>query len=109
MMPNQSHLILLIPMAPKQINFWIESKTNGLIKEMIDKLNDNTVMLLINAIYFKGKWKSQFDPKNTVQSPFYKPDGASSDVPMMKQTSEFKIFPGKDLYWQNFLMDREIL
>jgi serine protease inhibitor len=100
------------PMAPKQINSWIESKTNGLIKEMVDKLNDNTVMLLINAIYFKGKWKSQFDPKNTVQKPFYKSDGTSSEVRMMKQTSNFKIFPGQGFilaefpYGQgNFVMD----
>ena len=46
------------PLAPKQINTWIESKTNGLIKNMVDELNENTVMLLINAIYFKGKWNS---------------------------------------------------
>ena len=55
------------PLVPKQINSWIESKTNGLIKNMIDKLDQNTVMLLINAIYFKGKWNSQFDKENTVQ------------------------------------------
>ena len=66
------------PLAPKQINNWIESKTNGLIKNMVDKLNDNTVMLLINAIYYKGKWKSQFDVKNTVQKLFYKPGGITS-------------------------------
>lgn len=100
------------PQAPKQINNWIEGKTNGLIKEMIEKLNDNSVMLLINAIYFKGKWKSQFNPRNTVQSSFYKQDGASSVVPMMKQTSEYKIFQGNGFvmaefpYGQgNFVMD----
>jgi serpin B len=58
--------------APDRINDWIENKTNGLITEMIEKLEDNTVMLLINAIYFKGKWKSQFDESKTVQMPFYK-------------------------------------
>lgn len=99
-------------LAPKQINSWIESKTNGLIKNMIDKLNDNTVMLLINAIYFKGKWKSQFDVVNTVQRSFYKPGGVTSEVPMMKQTSDFKIFTGVGFvlaefpYGQgNFVMD----
>jgi serpin B len=100
------------PLAPKQINSWIESKTNGLIKNMIHQLNDNTVMLLINAIYFKGKWKAQFDNGNTVQRSFYKPGGAISDVPMMKQTSDFKIFTGEGFvlaefpYGQgNFVMD----
>jgi serine protease inhibitor len=98
--------------APKDMNSWIESKTNGLIKNMIDKLNDNTVMLLINAIYFKGKWKSQFDSENTVQRSFYKLDGVTSEVPMMRQTSDFKIFTGEGFvlaefpYGQgNFVMD----
>jgi len=100
------------PLAPEQMNTWIESKTNGLIKNMIDQLNDNTVMLLINAIYFKGKWESQFDKKNTVQKSFYKPDGVTSEVPMMKQISDFKIFTGEGFilaefpYGQgNFVMD----
>ncbi len=100
------------PFAPKQINNWIESKTNGLITNMIDKLNNNTVMLLINAIYFKGKWKSQFNKENTVQRTFYRADGITAEVPVMKQTSDFKIFTGEGFvlgefpYGQgNFVMD----
>src|SRR5665811_1443450 len=80
------------PLVPNQINSWIESKTNGLIKNMIDKLDQSTVMLLINAIYFKGMWKSQFDKGNTAQKTFYKPDVGGISVPMMKQTSDFKIY-----------------
>jgi serpin B len=90
------------PLAPKQMNSWIEDKTNGLIKNMIDKLNDNTVMLLINAIYFKGKWKFQFDKANTVEKTFYKPDGPAAEVPMMKQTSDFKIYTGENFVLAEF-------
>ena len=100
------------PLVPKQINSWIESKTNGLIKDMIDQLDYSTVMLLINAIYFKGKWKSQFDANNTVQKSFYKPGGTTTEVPMMKQTSDLRIFAGNGFvlaefpYGQgNFVMD----
>jgi serine protease inhibitor len=100
------------PHAPDAMNSWIENKTNGLIKNMIDKLNDNSVMLLINAIYYKGKWKSQFDAKNTVQRSFNKPGGVSVVVPMMKQTDDFKVFTGGGFsvaefpYGQgNFVMD----
>jgi serine protease inhibitor len=100
------------PLAPSRMNTWIESKTNGLIKNMIDKLNDNTVMLLINAIYFKGKWSSQFDKTKTETKLFHKSGGTSVDVPMMKQKSDFKIFDGEGFvmaefpYGQgNFVMD----
>lgn len=82
------------PNAEVPINTWISLKTNGLIKNMIDKLDGNTVMLLINAIYFKGKWEHQFDKANTVQQAFYKSNGTSVSVPMMKQTAEFKIYNG---------------
>ena len=100
------------PLAPKQMNSWIEANTNGLIKNMISQLDDNTVMLLINAIYFKGKWKSQFDASKTVNQTFYKSNGTTSQVPMMKQTSDFKIYKGGSFtlaefpYGQgNFVMD----
>ncbi len=98
--------------APRKINEWISGKTNGLIKEMVDKLDDNTVMLLINAIYFKGKWKLQFDPDNTSAKPFYKADGNTPDVQMMKQTEDFSVYDGDGFilaefpYGQgNFVMD----
>ena len=90
------------PTAPDDINAWIEEKTNGLIKKMVESLNDNTVMLLINAIYFKAKWKSQFDESKTVQLPFYKPSGSSSDVPMMRQSSDFKVFDSDGFIFAEF-------
>ncbi len=100
------------PLVPDQVNSWIESKTNGLIKNMLDKLDSSTVMLLINAIYFKGKWSSQFDKNNTVQGSFYKPGGVTAEVPMMNQTSSFKSYSGNGFtlaefpYGQgNFVMD----
>jgi serine protease inhibitor len=100
------------PQVPTQINGWISNKTNGLIKNMIDKLDPKTVMLLINAIYFKGKWSTQFDKNNTVQATFYKTDGSTEMVPMMTQTSDFKSYIGEGFklaefpYGQgNYVMD----
>jgi serine protease inhibitor len=98
--------------VPAKINSWIESKTNGLIKDMIDKLNDNTVMLLINAIYFKGMWKIQFDKNATTTRTFSRTDGSSVNVPSMHQTETHKVYQGNGYifaeipYGQgNFVMD----
>ncbi len=100
------------PAAPDKINAWISDKTNGLIKNMVDKLSDNAVMLLINAIYFKGKWSSEFDKSKTTQSPFYKSGGSTAEVPMMTQENEYKVYKGTGFimaefpYGQgNFVMD----
>lgn len=99
------------PNAPAKINAWIEDNTNGLIKDMIQKLEDNTVMLIINAIYFKGKWASEFDKTKTEEMPFYLVSG-SANVPMMRQKSDFNVFDGNGFvvaefpYGQgNFVMD----
>ena len=99
------------PNAPARMNAWIENKTNGLIKDIIESLDDNTVMLLINAIYFKGKWASEFDRTKTENLPFYLTSG-SVNVPMMKQKSDFSVYEGNGFvmaefpYGQgNFVMD----
>jgi len=100
------------PTVPEKVNEWIEDKTNGLIKDMLDRLPDNSVMLLINAIYFKGKWKSQFEADETLNQPFYLYSGSSAEVPTMRQKSDFKVLDGDGFimgefpYGQgNFVMD----
>jgi len=100
------------PLAYQDINRWIDDKTNGLITNMLTGLEDNTVMLLVNAIYFKGKWKSHFDKANTSNGTFYRPDGTAAEVPMMRKVSDYKIYYGEGFamaefpYGQgNFVMD----
>jgi serine protease inhibitor len=100
------------PLAYTAVNSWVDDKTNGLIKNMLDHLDDNTVMLLVNAIYFKGKWKSQFDKNNTASKTFIRYDGTTVDAPMMQQNCEFKMYWGEGFelaefpYGQgNFVMD----
>jgi serine protease inhibitor len=80
--------------VPAKINTWIELKTNGLIKDMVDKLNDNTVMLLINAIYFKGKWNIQFDKTATSDRTFTRPDNSTVSAPSMHQTETHRVYRG---------------
>ena len=74
------------------INKWIEDHTHGKIKDMITPpLPPDIAMLLINAIYFNGKWKYEFDEENTTDMPFYPEKGSQADVPMMNQEITAKI------------------
>ena len=57
----------------KLINDWIESNTNGKIKDLIKSSDIDpfyTALILTNAIYFKGTWETEFDPVNTIDSNF---------------------------------------
>ena len=100
------------PATPDIINQWIEDNTNGLIKDMIDKLEPDVVMLLINAIYFKGIWKYQFDEGDTEQKTFFKTGDETIEVPMMNQEVDLMVYHGENFtlaelpYGQgNFVMD----
>jgi serpin B len=77
--------------ARKAINTWVENKTKDKIKELIKQgvLDSDTRLVLTNAIYFKGKWASQFKPDQTHQAPFTLSDGKKNDVPMMGQEADF--------------------
>lgn len=47
----------------KTLNKWIDKKTKGLIPNMISKpFQNDTVMLLVNALYFKNEWVHEFEP-----------------------------------------------
>lgn len=52
------------------INGWIYNNTNQKIEKVIDQIDPAVVMYLINALYFKGDWKYQFEEKNTIKSDF---------------------------------------
>lgn len=81
------------PMAKDIINKWCEEKTNGKIKDVIERIPPEAVMYLINAIYFKGDWQTKFDKKYTKEQDFFKNDRDSYKVKMMlKSDSNFRYF-----------------
>jgi serine protease inhibitor len=80
--------------AKDRINKWASDKTNGKIKKVLDQIQPQHVMFLLNALYFKGDWKSKFDPKKTLDTPFKLENGQSKNVKMMFASSDFKAAAG---------------
>ncbi|HOW50835.1 MAG TPA: serpin family protein [bacterium] len=76
------------------INQWVSDNTNGKIEKIIDDINDDTVMFLINALYFKAAWTVTFDEDRTYDGQFELTDGTQKTVKMMtfKEAQEFKFF-----------------
>ncbi|XP_029778658.1 serpin B12 isoform X2 [Suricata suricatta] len=77
----------------QQINFWVESQCQGKIKELFSKdtINSATVLVLVNAVYFKAKWEKYFDCENTVDAPFSLNENEKKTVKMMNQKGLFRI------------------
>jgi len=94
-----SQLDMNDPNSANVINEWIEDQTENLIKDMIDKVNADAVMYLVNAIYFKGDWKYQFDAKKTEKEPFYINASQTALVDMMNldQPGGFNTFKDDNL------------
>ncbi|NXG00840.1 SPB6 protein, partial [Sakesphorus luctuosus] len=57
----------------KQINGWVEERTEGKIPNLLAEgiLNSLTRLVLVNAIYFKGNWEKQFDKEITTEKVFH--------------------------------------
>ncbi|GAA4421402.1 serpin family protein [Nibrella viscosa] len=76
--------------AKDRINNWASQQTNGRIPKVIDEIRRDHVMFLMNALYFKGDWKTQFDQQNTVDMPFRLPAGQEKTVKMMRLNTEMR-------------------
>jgi serine protease inhibitor len=78
------------PDAVTTINNWVADNTNNKITEIIDQIDSDVVMYLINAIYFYGNWKYEFDKSQTQDANFYLANGSTVNVPMMKMEANLK-------------------
>uniref|UniRef100_A0A3B5LR37 Serpin domain-containing protein n=1 Tax=Xiphophorus couchianus TaxID=32473 RepID=A0A3B5LR37_9TELE len=67
----------------QQINEWVENATEGKMMDFLSSLPPNLLLMLINAVYFKGEWKARFDPNFTSKGVFYLDDLHLVDVDMM--------------------------
>lgn len=77
--------------ARKSINDWVEEKTKGKIRDLLQSkdIDDSTRLVLVNAIYMKAAWLHQFDKQNTKHQPFHTSLGDKNDVFMMETTHSF--------------------
>lgn len=71
------------PSAVGTVNRWVSDATNDRIPKVLDQIRDDDVMFLINALYFKGKWRAPFDPRRTADAPFTPGSGVAQTVRMM--------------------------
>jgi len=72
-----------LPSAINTINKWASDNTSGKIPMVIDQITAETVMFLMNALYFKGDWTYQFKVSDTENRPFSLDGGGQISVPTM--------------------------
>jgi serpin B len=85
--------------ARRGINAWVEEKTENKIEELLtpELLGPFTVLVLVNAIYFKGDWACQFDERLSHEAPFSVAPNEQIQVMMMTQKHEFRYAEAADM------------
>lgn len=76
------------------INGWVKENTMEKIEKIIEEIGADTVMYLINAIYFKAAWTVTFDKESTYDGQFTLSDESTKTVPMMtfKDAQDFDFY-----------------
>jgi serine protease inhibitor len=82
-----SSLPFSAPSTVTTINQWVSDATNAKITKIVERFSGDDVALLVNATYFKGRWRSQFDPKDTRPLPFSVTASVTAQVPTMSNTA----------------------
>ena len=63
--------IFVLPKSTDRINDWVEKKTHGYTKNIIEKKKtDPNDLFLVNTVYFKDKWQNEFDAADTKKEEF---------------------------------------
>ncbi|XP_039705208.1 plasminogen activator inhibitor 1 [Pteropus medius] len=73
------------------VNDWVKRHTKGMISDLLGEgtVDQLTRLVLVNALYFNGHWKTPFPESDTRHRIFHKSDGSTISVPMMAQTNKF--------------------
>uniref|UniRef100_UPI003AAB29D7 alpha-2-antiplasmin n=1 Tax=Centroberyx gerrardi TaxID=166262 RepID=UPI003AAB29D7 len=71
-------------LSVEEVNQWVENATDGHIANFLESISHDVVLMLINAMYFKGEWQTRFDPHATSKGVFYLDQQNSVSVDMMK-------------------------
>ena len=66
----------------KDINQWVELKTDGMIKDILEEIPDG-VMYLVNALAFEAEWLSTYEEPQVREGVFTKADGTKQTVDFM--------------------------
>ncbi|KAH8277951.1 hypothetical protein KR018_010808 [Drosophila ironensis] len=77
--------------AAQKINGWVNDKTQGKITELVtaDSFDDNTRLVLLNALHFKGTWAHKFSPQGTHEDDFWVGEEEQVKVSYMNQKAKF--------------------
>src|SRR5690606_22472205 len=92
---------LASPATAEAVDRWVRARTAGRVVQIHadrGRLDPWAAVVLLNAVYFLGTWTTQFDPAQTVDSPFPRADGCTVPVPTMRLFGQEFGYAHRDRY-----------
>ena len=71
--------------AVDAVNQWASENTDGLITDIVQEFDPQTVAAIANAIYFSDRWQWEFNPDQTMEDIFHAPDGDTTAFYMLRE------------------------
>jgi len=81
----------------EQVNKWVSDKTHEKITQIIDNLTKDDLIFLINAIYFKGNWKKEFEAASTKKRNFKNLNKEEKEVDFMMMVDKLDYAENDDV------------
>ncbi|KAJ8270038.1 hypothetical protein GJAV_G00109680 [Gymnothorax javanicus] len=78
--------------AVQAINKFIAEKTENKIPDLLSSVASDTLMVLLNYIYFRGKWEKPFEEKDTEKADFKVDESTTVTVDMMRRTGHYRYY-----------------
>ena len=76
------------------VNAWVSEQTDGMIDQVLRELNEQTVMLLINALLFEAQWQNEYSERQLIADVFTSADSVAQPVTMMRSTESYYLSDG---------------
>ncbi|XP_076757219.1 serine protease inhibitor 3/4-like [Xylocopa sonorina] len=84
--------------AANTMNTWVKENTKNHIHHIFDNLDEKTKLVLVDAVYFKGQWEEEFDPKFTQNMAFNVDNNTVRYVPTMHRQGTYQYGEHADLH-----------
>ena len=79
----------------REINAWVNEKTDGMIPQVLDEMIDDPLMCLVNAILFDAEWRDPYEEKDTKKGTFTALNGETEEATMLHSTESRYLSSGK--------------
>lgn len=78
----------------QDINNWVKTNTDGMIDKILEKIDDDSIMYLINAIVFDAEWKTVYNKSDIHEGEFTTIDGSKQTVEFMNSEESIYLDDG---------------